>query len=160
MGDEDIPARNGQPASRVRVVITNIPAPGDRRADRLGPPRAMAPQPLLEWLNGRCGDAERAHDGLKNGLAGGTLPCGRFGANACWWWAVVLAFNLQALIGITVLEPQLARAGWKRIRSVLLIHAGRLIRHGRQWILVLRRAGTEELQKALARLSARPLAPG
>ena len=83
------------------------------------------------------------------------------GANACWWYAVLLAFNLQALIGITVLEPELARAGWKRIRAVLLIHAGRLVRRARQWILVLRRAGTEALQKALARLDpVRSPAPG
>ena len=135
------------------------PAPEDRCADRQGP-AAMAAQPLLEWRNGRCGDAERAQDARKNGLAGGTMPCGRFGANACGWQAGVLAYNLQALIGSTALEPPLARAGWKRIRAVLLIHTGRLKRHGRGWILVLRRAGTEALQKALARLSARSLAPG
>ena len=59
VGDKDIPARNGQPAYRIRPGgITNIPVPGDRRpGDRLGPPRAMAPQPLPAWLNKRCVDA-------------------------------------------------------------------------------------------------------
>ena len=57
----------------------------------------MAAQAVLNLLNGRCGDSERAHDALKNGLAGGTMPSGRFGANAAWWLAALLAHNLHTL---------------------------------------------------------------
>ena len=110
---------------------------------------------MLELLNGRCGDAERAHDDLKNGLAGGTLPCGRFGANAAWWQAAVLAMNLHALTAWWSLDEDLARASWKRTRQVLLIHAARLVRHGRHLILKLREQGAGELQAALERLNAR-----
>ena len=114
---------------------------------------------MLELLNGRCGDAERAHDDLKNGLAGGTLPCGRFGANAAWWQAAVLAMNLHALTAWWSLDEDLARASWKRTRPVLLIHAARFVRRGRQLILKLRKEGTEGLQATLERLNVRPLVP-
>ena len=120
----------------------------------------MAAQAVLNLLNGRCGDSERAHDALKNGLAGGTMPSGRFGANAAWWLAALLAHNLRTLTAWWSLNEDLARATWKRIRRVLLDHAGRLIESGRQLILRMRRNGTEELQAALQNLDARSTVPG
>ena len=41
----------------------------------------------------RCGKGEEVHGVVKDDLAGGRLPSGRFGANAAWWAIVVLAFN-------------------------------------------------------------------
>ena len=140
------------------MLITNIPAPGEGRRDGLGP-KPMPAQAVLNLLNGRCGDAERAHDALKNGLAGGTMPSGRFGANAAWWLASVLAFNLHVLTAWWRLDEDLARAAWKRVRRFLLVHAGRLIESGRQHILRMRKAGTEELQAALQRLDTRSTVP-
>ena len=129
VNDDELPHHPDKPAYAIRVLITNIPAPGEGRADGLGP-EPMAAQPVLKLLNGRCGDAEQAHDALKNGLAGGTMPSGRFGANAAWWMCVVLAFNLQALTAWWRLGEDLSRASWKRIRRVLLIHAAP---RGRAW---------------------------
>ena len=83
VNDDELPPEAGKPAYAIRVLITNIPAPGEGRKDGLGP-EPMAAQAVLKLLNARCGDAERAHDALKNGLAGGTMPSGRFGANAAW----------------------------------------------------------------------------
>ncbi len=128
VNDDELPHDDGKPAYAIRVLITNIPAPGEGRKDGLGP-KAMAAQAVLKLLNGRCGDSERAHDALKNGLAGGTMPSGRFGANAAWWLAALLAHNLHTLTAWWSLD---ARATWKRIRRVLLVHAGRLIESGRQ----------------------------
>ena len=158
VGEGGLPHREGKPACATRVAVTNIPAPGDGRSDGLGPAPQEA-QAVLELLNGRCGDAERAHDGLKNGLAGGTLPSGKFGSNAAWWQAAILAFNLHALTAWWSPDEDLARASWKRTRQVLLIHAARLVHHGRQLILKLREQGTEALQAALQRLSARSPTP-
>jgi hypothetical protein len=39
---------------------------------------------LLGWHRGKAGTIEAVHDVLKNELAAGVLPCGRFGANAAW----------------------------------------------------------------------------
>ena len=106
--DDESPHRPDKPAHAIRVLITNNPALGEGRADGLGP-EPMAAQPALKLLNGRCGDAEQAHDALKNGLAGGTMPSGRFGANAAWWMCAVPAFNLHALTAWWTLGEDLAR---------------------------------------------------
>ena len=106
--DDELPHRPDKPAYAIRVLITNNPALGEGRADGLGP-EPMAAQPVLKLLNGRRGDAEQAHDALKNGLAGGTMPSGRFGANAAWWMCAVLAFNLHALTAWRTLGEDLAR---------------------------------------------------
>ena len=68
--------------------------------------------------------------------------------------------NLHTLTAWWCLGEDLARATWKRIRRVLLDHAGRLIESGRQLILRMRKAGTEELQAALQQLGARSTVPG
>ena len=119
----------------------------------------MPAQTLLNLRNGRCGDSERAHDAIKSGLAGGTMPSGRFGANAAWWLAALLAQNLHTLTAWLSLDKDLGRATWKRIRRVLLVHAGRLIESGRQLILRMRKTGTEELQAALQNLNTRSTVP-
>src|SRR5512140_3818304 len=43
------------------------------------------PQRLLQWHREKAGSIEAAHAVIKNELAGGVLPCGRFGANAAWF---------------------------------------------------------------------------
>ena len=159
VNDDELPPEDGKPAYAISVLITNIPAPGEGRRDGLGP-KPMAAQTVLSLPNGRCGDAERAHDALKNGLADGTMPSGRVGANAAWWLAALLAHNLHTLTAWWSLNEDLARAAWKRIRRVPLDHAVRLIESGRQLILRMRNAGTKELQAALQQLDARSTVPG
>ena len=154
----EIPARDGHPAYGIRALLTNIPAPGSERPDGLGP-KPMPAEEVLSFANRRCGDAEQVHDTLKNSLAGGILPCGRFGSNAAWWHGAILALNVHVWLGHSALEADLRRAHWKRLRAVILVHAARLVWHARRWILVLRQAGTEELRAALERLS-RCSAPG
>ena len=119
----------------------------------------MAAQAVLKLHDGRCGDSEREHDALKNGIAGGTMPGGRFGANAAWWMATGVAFHLHILAAWWCLDEDLARAACKRIRRVLLDHAIRVIESGRLLILRMRKAGTEERQAALHRLDARSTVP-
>ena len=140
------------------MLIANIPAPGEGRRDGLGP-KPMAAQTVLKLPDGRCGDTERAHDALWNGLAGGTMPSGRFGAIAAWGLAALLAHNLHPLTPWWSLDGVFAHAGWKRIRRVVPDHAGRLIESGRQLVLRMRRAGTEEVQAALQHLDTRSTVP-
>jgi hypothetical protein len=37
------------------------------------------------WQGERCGSVKKVHDVVKNNLAGGVMPRGRFYANAGWW---------------------------------------------------------------------------
>ena len=43
---------------------------------------------------------------LKEDLAGGRMPSGKFGANAAWWAIAVLAFNLNSAMKWLVLGGQ------------------------------------------------------
>ena len=63
---------------------------------------------LLEWHREKAGSIEALHHVLKNELAAGVMPCGRFGANAAWLRFAVLTHNvLTALKRIALPEPWL-----------------------------------------------------
>jgi hypothetical protein len=92
---------------------------------------------LIKWHHKRCGKSEEAHGILKNDLAGGTLPSGKFGENAAWWWTVVLAFNLLAIMKHTVLPERFRNSRLKAVRYWLINIPGRLLRHARRLIIRL-----------------------
>lgn len=97
------------------------------------------PKKLLEWHREKAGSIEALHDVLKNELAAGVMPCGRFGANAAWLRFAVLTHNvLTALKRIALPEPWL-RARPKRLRFQIFVSPGKLIHHARQaWLRVAR----------------------
>ena len=74
---------------------------------------------------------------MKNELAGGTLPCGRFGANAAWWRLNVLVVNLLQLVKVKALPPEMALLRPKALRFRLLNLPGVVIRHARRVLLRL-----------------------
>jgi len=80
---------------------------------------------------------EHGHGVVKNDLAGGVLPCGRFGANAAWWRLNLLAHNLLTFLQAGALPPAVAKARPKTLRFRLFNVAGRVVRHARCWILKL-----------------------
>ena len=75
------------------------------------------------------------HDILKNDLAAGVLPCGRFGANAAWLRLAVLAHNVMTALKRLALSPELLLARPKRLRFLIFNTAGRLMHHARQTVL-------------------------
>jgi hypothetical protein len=52
------------------------------------------PKKLLEWHRQKAGSIEAVHDVLKNELAGGVMPCARFGANAAWLRLALITHNV------------------------------------------------------------------
>jgi hypothetical protein len=98
------------------------------------------PQKLREWHREKAGTIEAIHDVLKNELAGGVMPCGRFGANAAWIRLALMTHNvLTALKRIALPEPWL-RARPKRLRFRIFCSPAQLIHHARQLRLRVRRA--------------------
>jgi hypothetical protein len=87
---------------------------------------------LIHWQRQRCGTIEHTHEVLKRELGAGTLPCGRFGANAAWFRLNALTYNLLSLIRQTALPKELATAKPKRLRFKLLCVAGEVIHHARR----------------------------
>jgi hypothetical protein len=76
-----------------------------------------------------------AHDVLNNELAGGVMPCGRFGANAAWFRLAVLTHNIFTALQRLALPAELLRARPKRLRFLILNTPGKLIHHARQTLL-------------------------
>jgi hypothetical protein len=101
-------------------VVTNRETPGDD---------------LIRWYWARCGKGEEVHGVMKNDLAGGQLPSGRFGANAAWWGIVVLAFNLNSLMKRLVLPQGWSSKRLKAVRFGFIQLAGRVVTRARQLII-------------------------
>ena len=102
------------------AVVTNMSWDGER---------------LLQWHREKQGTVEHANGVVKNELAAGTLPCGRFGANAAWWRINVLAHNLLEALKVAGLPQELRRARPKQLRFRLFNVAGRVLHTGRQLFL-------------------------
>ena len=113
------------PARRFKLfgVVTNRDLPGDE---------------LIRWHRERCGKSEEAHAVMKEDLAGGQLPSKLFGANAAWWGAMILAFNLNTLMKRLVLGKDWVTKRMKAIRYWIINLPGRVVRHARQPSALLR----------------------
>ncbi len=87
---------------------------------------------LIPWLYERCGKSEEAHAAMKNDFAGGRFPSGDFGENAAWWWIMILAYNLNALMKRLVLGGSWVNKRMKAIRFSIINIVARVIEHSRQ----------------------------
>lgn len=117
---------------------------------------------LLRWQREKQGTVEFAHGVMKNDLAGGVMPCGRFGANAAWWRINALTHNLLTLVKLEALPEAVHNARPKTLRFRLFNLAGRLIHHAGSLILKLS-AGfplAEAYVQARARLRVLAYLPG
>lgn len=99
--------------------------------------RVWSPSRLLEWHRQKAGTIEAVHDVLKNELAAGVLPCGRFGANAAWLRLAVLTHNVLTALKRLALPAELLPARPKRLRFLIFHTAGRLVHHARHLLLRL-----------------------
>ena len=112
---------------------------------------------LIRWYGQRCGKSEQVHAVMKEDLAGGKLPTGNFGANAAWWWMMVLALNLNVAMKRLVLGK--VDKGWesKRMKAVrfgFINLPARVLEHSRRLILRLSKGhpGFELLVKVRGRI--------
>jgi hypothetical protein len=97
------------------------------------------PKRLLEWHREKAGTIEAVHDVVKNELAGGVLPCGRYGANAAWFRLAVITYNVLTAMKRLVLPPDMQTARPKRLRFLIFQQPGKLIHHARKLVLRLGR---------------------
>jgi hypothetical protein len=92
---------------------------------------------LLRWQREKQGTVEHGHGVVKNDLAGGVMPCGRFGSNAAWSRIQLLTHNLLVLLKTQALPSALGDARPKTLRFRLFNLPGRIVRHARGWVLEL-----------------------
>ncbi len=112
-----------------------------------------AGQALLEWHRGKAGTIEHVHRILKDELAAGVYPSGKFGANAAWLRLQVITLNLLELLKAAALDPEYRQARPKRLRFAIFTHIGRVVDHARQqFVRVASRVLTGLLRPAKRRL--------
>jgi hypothetical protein len=87
---------------------------------------------LVRWYWQKAGTVEHTHRVLKDELAAGVLPCGRFAANAAWFRLNVITYNLLTLLRRRALPARYAEARPKRLRFEVFTLPGRLTLHQRQ----------------------------
>jgi hypothetical protein len=90
---------------------------------------------LIPWLYQRCGKSEEAHAAMKSDFAGGRFPSRDFGENAAWWWIMILAYNLNALMKRLVLGGSWVNKRMKAIRFGIINIAARVIEHSRRLLV-------------------------
>lgn len=105
---------------------------------------------LLEWQREKAGSIEALHAVLKNELAAGVMPCGRFGANAAWLRLAVLTHNGLTGLKRIALKPEWLEARPKRLRFHFFCSPGKLIHHARRLLARVGRRGWELLEWAEA----------
>jgi hypothetical protein len=104
---------------------------------------------LIRWHHKRCGKSEEAHAVMKEDLAGGRLPSGKFGENAAWWSIMVLAHNLNAAMKNLALGGSWVSKRMKAIRFSLINLPARIVERSRQ-LLIRLSAGHPSLETLLA----------
>jgi hypothetical protein len=92
---------------------------------------------LIHWYHKRCSKSEQAHAVMKDDLAGGKLPSADFGVNAAWWWVMILAFNLNAIMKKLVLGEVWQPKRMKAVRFSLINLPGRIVKGSRRLIIRL-----------------------
>jgi hypothetical protein len=95
----------------------------------------MEGEELLRWQRQRCGSVEKVHDVVKNDLAGGVMPCGRFYANAAWWRLNCLCYNVISVMKRKALPKSFWPVRMKALRFHLIGVAGKVVSHARMMFL-------------------------
>lgn len=94
------------------------------------------PEAVVWLYNGRA-HIENHIKELKGGFGMDRLPSGDFGANALHFAIGVLTYNLFLAQRLLTMPAVWASKTIKSIRWLLVEVGGKLITHGRQWILML-----------------------
>ena len=92
---------------------------------------------LIHWLHERCGKSEEAHAAMKDDLAGGKLPSEDFGENAAWWWIMILALNLNAMMKKLAMGASWISKRMKAVRFSFINLPGRVVTRSRSLIIRL-----------------------
>jgi len=87
---------------------------------------------ILRWQRLKAGTVEHVHDELKNGLGGGQMPSGKFGANAAWFRIACIAYNVVEALRNQWPDEELRTAKLKRLRLHIFCIAGRIVRDRRK----------------------------
>jgi len=135
----ELPGMDGTQAQTGLEFATIISDGRSYRVKGIVSNRDVDGEELIRWHYERCGKSEEAHALMKTDLAGGTLPSGKFGANAAWWGIMLLSYNLHAAMRLLALPGGLKKKRLKAIRFALIDTPARLVEHSRKLLIRLAR---------------------
>lgn len=121
--------------------------------------RTWTAENLLRWHREKAGTIEHVFLEIKGELAGGTMPTGKFGANAAWWRLNVLVYNLFRLLKIEALPANMQTTRPKGLRFHLFNIAGEVVKTAGRLLLRMAVSAMElsricAARRAIARMSA------
>jgi len=102
--------------------------------------RTESAQNVVSWYNQRGQCSENRIKELKIGFGMERMPCGQYEANAVFFRIGTLAYNLFQLFILKTLSPSWHRHQVQTVRWRLYQIAGKIVFHGGQVFLKLRRA--------------------
>lgn len=105
---------------------------------------------VVDWHRQKAGTIEQVHDQVKNGLGGGRMPSGKFGANAAWFRIACIAYNVILAVRAKWPDESLRTAHMKRLRFTIFNVTGRVVRDRRK--IRLRLAASREWIRQLTQL--------
>jgi hypothetical protein len=97
---------------------------------------ALSPEEVV-WFHNRRGQVENLIKELKIGFGMEQMSSGDFAANSLWFAIGVLAYNLTQAQKLLFLDADWRPRTIATLRWQLVGVAGRLVRHGRRWVLRL-----------------------
>jgi len=150
VGPDETAAASGRPAYRHHVYLTNLPYPG-RCGEGAG--LGMTASEVVRFAHERCGHGEEVHAVLKQDLAGGMLPSGKFGANAAWWQLAVLSAKVNALLRHGAFGRDWLWTRMKQVRRSWVHLVAKVVRHARSRRLVFQTAHAQRVRQALDRMA-------
>jgi hypothetical protein len=102
--------------------------------------RSEDPEQVVQWYNQRGQCSENRIKELKIGFGMERMPCGQFEANAVFFRIGVLAYNVGRLFVLKTLDKTWHRHQVQTLRWKLYGTAGKIVFHGREvWLKVRRR---------------------
>jgi hypothetical protein len=125
----------------------------------------MNGEEVIHWLHERCGKSEEVHAVMKDDLAGGKMPSADFGENAAWWWIMIIALNLNAMMKNLALDASFRNKRMKAVRFSIINIPGRVLKKSRSLILRLTKGHPSyniliEVRRKIAMLHGAGAAPG
>ncbi len=101
--------------------------------------RIESPEGVVTWYNQRGECSENRIKELKIGFGMERMPCGQLNANAMFFRIGTLAYNLFRLFALKVLSPSWHRHQVQTVRWRLYQIAGKIVFHGGQVLVKVRR---------------------